>query len=133
MSYYAIYAYENMYGGLHGINDYAVVEADSYEMAEKFAAELSSDVIDSYLDDEEIREAAGIDEDDVFFTDEDDKLDDFYAEDIAYDIYTLDESKIRDEISLNSYADKFRDDPHEFIEKYKAKGENEFYDSWLTI
>ena len=128
MGYYAIYAYENIYGGLHGINDYAVVEADSYEMAEKFAAELSSDVIDSYIDDEEIREAAGIDEDDDFFTEE---LDDFYAEEIAYDIYTLDESKIRDEISLNSYSDKFRDDPHEFIEKYKAEGENEFYDSWL--
>lgn len=128
MGYYAIYAYENIYGGLHGISDYAVVEADSYEMAEKFAAELSSDVIDSYLDDEEIREATGIDEDDVFFTDE---LDDFYAEDIAYDIYTLDESKIRDEISLNSYSDEFRNDPHEFIEKYKIEGENEFYDSWF--
>lgn len=128
MGYYAIYAYENMYGGLHGINDYAVVKADSYEMAEKMAAELSSDVIDSYIDDEEIREATGIDEDDEFFTDE---LDDFYAEEIAYDIYTLDESKIRDEISLNSYSDKFRDDPHEFIEKYKVEGENEFYDSWL--
>jgi len=128
MGYYAIYAYENMYGGLHGINDYAVVKADSCEMAEKMAAELSSDVIDSYIDDEEIREATGIDEDDEFFTDE---LDDFYAEEIAYDIYTLDESKIRDEISLNSYSDEFRDDPHEFIEKYKIEGENEFYDSWL--
>ena len=128
MGYYAIYAYENIYGGLHGINDYAVVKADSYEMAEKMAAELSSDVIDSYIDDEEIREATGIDEDDEFFTDE---LDDFYAEEIAYDIYTLDESKIRDEISLNSYSDEFRDDPHEFIEKYKIKGENEFYDSWF--
>ncbi len=128
MGYYAIYAYENMYGGLHGINDYAVVKADSYEMAEKMATELSSDVIDSYIDDEEIREAAGINEDDDFFTEE---LDDFYAEEIAYDIYTLDESKIRDEISLNSYSDEFRDDPHEFIEKYKAEGENEFYDSFF--
>ena len=44
MGYYAIYAYENMYGGLHGINDYAVVEADSYEMAEKFAAELETQI-----------------------------------------------------------------------------------------
>lgn len=130
MGYYAIYAYENMYGGLHGINDYAVIEADSYEMAEKIATELSSDVIDSYIDDEEIREATGIDEDDEFFTDE---LDDFYAEEIAYDIYTLDESKIRNEISLNSYSEEFRDDPYEFIEKYKIEGENEFYDSWLTI
>ena len=123
MGYYAIYAYENMYGGLHGINDYAVVEADSYEMAEKFAAELSGEVIEDYVADElvEIAKDEGMDED---------EFEEFYRQNMAYDIYTLDESKIlKANLSLPSLSDEFWNTPHEFIEKYKVEGEDEFYDS----
>lgn len=43
-----IYACEQMYGGLHGIEDKRVVEVDSFEEANEYGEEMSRDVIESY-------------------------------------------------------------------------------------
>lgn len=126
MGYYAIYAYENQYGGLHGINHFEVVEADSYEAAEAMAINMSCDVIEDYVADELIEAARdeGIDEDS-------DEYGEFYLQNIAYNIYTLDESKIlKTDRSLIFLSDEFWNTPHDFIEKYKIEGEDEFYDDF---
>ena len=48
MKRYAIYAYESTYGGLHGMNDYAVVTVGSEREAESIGYEMAIDVIESY-------------------------------------------------------------------------------------
>lgn len=113
MNYYAINAYENLYQGLHGIYTMEVIMAPSDDAAERIAEDLSYEVIESYVEDE-LREGAeeeGISEDD-------DEYSAMLAEDIAYDIYKLDNSKIPKGVSLSSLTNDFWDDPDEFIKKY---------------
>lgn len=43
-----IYACEDMYRGLHGIEDMRVVEVDSIEEADEYGMEMSTGVIESY-------------------------------------------------------------------------------------
>ena len=45
---YAIHAYEGIYGGLHGIESFAVIEAETTEEAEHYGLEMSYEVIDDY-------------------------------------------------------------------------------------
>jgi len=121
MNYYAINAYENLYEGLHGIYTMEVVMAPSDDVAERIAEDLSYEVIESYVEDE-LREGAeeeGISEDD-------DEYGAMLAEDIAYDIYKLDNSKIPKGVSLSSLTNDFWDDPDEFIKKYGVD-EEEFF------
>lgn len=46
----AIYAFENMYGGLHGICNHRITEVDSMQEAWDLGVSDSMDVIDSYGD-----------------------------------------------------------------------------------
>ena len=123
MNYYAINAYENLYGGLHGIYIMEVVMAPSDDAAEHKAEDLSYEVINSYVEDElrEYAEEEGISEDD-------DEYDSIFAEDVAYDIYKLDNSKIPKGASLASLTNDFWDDPDEFIKKY-GTDEEEFFNT----
>lgn len=43
-----IYACEDMYHGLHGIEDMRVVEVESIEEANEYGMEMSGEVIDTY-------------------------------------------------------------------------------------
>lgn len=43
-----VYACEDMYHGLHGIEDMRVVEVSSMEEADQYGMEMSADVIESY-------------------------------------------------------------------------------------
>lgn len=43
-----IYACEDMYHGLHGIEDMRVVEVESIEEADEYGMEMSGDVIETY-------------------------------------------------------------------------------------
>ena len=45
---FAIHAYEGIYQGLHGMEEYAVVDVDTEEQAEDIASEMSYEVMDSY-------------------------------------------------------------------------------------
>lgn len=47
---FAIYAYEEMYMGQHGMHDYMVTEADNLEEAEEIARDMATNVIESYQD-----------------------------------------------------------------------------------
>ena len=44
----AIHAFENTYGGLHGIEHYLIVEVDNIQQAEEWASEESREVMESY-------------------------------------------------------------------------------------
>lgn len=47
---FAIYAYEEMYMGLHGMHDYLVTEADNMAEAEETARDMATSVVESYHD-----------------------------------------------------------------------------------
>lgn len=47
---FAIYAYEEMYMGLHGRNNYLVTEANNMAEAEEIAVDMAIDVVESYLE-----------------------------------------------------------------------------------
>lgn len=44
----AIHAFENTYGGLHGIEHYLIIEVDNIQQAEEWASEESREVMESY-------------------------------------------------------------------------------------
>ncbi len=48
----AIHAFENTYGGLHGIERHLVIEVDDLKQAQEIATDESRDVIDSFCMDE---------------------------------------------------------------------------------
>ena len=50
MKRYCIYAAEQQYGGLHGMNHREVIEANNLNEAEDYARECSLDVMDDYSD-----------------------------------------------------------------------------------
>ena len=115
---YAIHAFENAFGGLHGIEDYAVIEAQDEKEVYNIATEMSSQVIDEF--EGTIMEAEGWEEDainegleentDEFW----DYIDELRSEDIAYSIYKLRETNE----SLESLNEQILSDPEEFLEKY---------------
>ena len=45
---YVIHAYEQSYGGLHGIEDWRAVESDCYSDVEQEAIDMSIGVMESY-------------------------------------------------------------------------------------
>lgn len=47
---FAIYAYEEMYMGLHGMHDYLITEADNMAEAEETARDMATNVVESYHD-----------------------------------------------------------------------------------
>lgn len=48
MAIYLVYACEQSYGGLHGMYNCDVIEADSEEEADEYGEEMSYDVMESY-------------------------------------------------------------------------------------
>lgn len=46
----AIWAFENTYGGLHGIENHRIVEVEDVKVAEEWAADDSREVMESYGD-----------------------------------------------------------------------------------
>lgn len=95
MAIYMIYAYEHMYGGLHGMNNTVILESEDTKSLYSMATEMSMEVMDSYSDvgetllenAREEAESRGIyDEDDPEF---EEILDEEYEENVEYDIYEL--------------------------------------------
>lgn len=50
---FAIHAYESMYCGLHGIEDFAIIECKDIMEAQEIACQMSRDLIHSYRNIEE--------------------------------------------------------------------------------
>ena len=106
MARYAIFCYEQLYGGLHGMNITSVIEASSDGEVNDYCEQQACDVIDSYSDIsdtlyEEARESVAtshsIDIEDFCEDDYEDEfnecLQDLYQEDIAFEWSIVDEAR----------------------------------------
>ena len=120
----AIAAYEGVYQGLHGIISRFVDEFSSYEEAEEAAREESYNVMyDSFKvakileqDLSDYIEDTGERREDVI-----DKVrDEIYENNLAFDIYYLNETKIKDK-TLKQLNEEFYWNPEEFLDKYEAE------------
>jgi len=115
---YAIHAFDVCFGGLHGIEDYAVIEATEEDEVYDIAVDMSFQVIDEF--EETIMEAEGWVEDAIDKGLEENSeefwayIDDLRSDDIAYSIYKLKETNE----SLEALNEQIASDPEEFLEKY---------------
>lgn len=116
---YLIYAYEETYGGEHGMNTWDICNVDSVREAEEIGQDMSIEVMESYSsigEDllEEAREEAefyGYEEDSSDF---EDILDGLYKENMAYEIYRL-----SDEYTVEQYYEMMKTlDWEEIRDKY---------------
>ena len=114
MKKYAIYAYDNTYGGLHGYNAYAIVDCEEQEDAEMTGEEMSREVIiDFGLIDDEMEEyinSENYDEEGSYKYE-----DELIEENIAYDIYEIIKT---DNLSDEDLEVEFYNDREDFVKKY---------------
>ena len=120
---FAIIAAEGIYEGLHGIETKTIVEASAWNEVYDIARELSLEVMESYGDvieelEKEIQEEIDFN-DTVKWTDEriEELRAEVYNDNIYYNVYQLDEEKIKDD-SYEQLEEEFYNDPEEFLEKY---------------
>ena len=123
MAIWAIRAYDELYGGLHGMCDLDIIEG-SEEFAEDVAKEMSISVIESYneiydqLEDDirEYCEEEGLDYDENGEEVENIR-EEFYGEDTAWDIHILDWTKLPT-LDFNELDNMFYNNPDEFLKLY---------------
>lgn len=119
MQKYVIYAYEQSYGGLHGMYDWIFVYCNDDEEAEKEAEQASYEVMGSYnciteyLEDS-ARERSD-DEDDY-----EDCLDGCYQENIAYEYWKVKEECPYSDEEIN---EKLFIDPEYFVQRWCENGQ----------
>ena len=117
----AVNAFENIYGGLHGMNSRSVIEVESEQEAVDYAVEESYDVMNSYReiieDLEESIEYYYLQDEDA---DEDLIREDIYSENVAYTIFILDKDKLPT-LDTNVLDSMYYNRPDEFIEKYSLR------------
>ena len=111
---FAIRAYDQIFGGLHGIEDFEVIEARDRDEAYEYGANMSRDLIESYWNEfesyyEDEAYAQDIDEDDDEFYDE------WINETTACDVYEvcLDD----DDVDLITLNQEFNEDWQAFVYK----------------
>lgn len=116
-----IYAYDDLYGGLHGMYDYTFYEANNErqaEQAEEVAIDLSCGVIERYYDiTEHLEEEADLCSDDRDSDEWFNAYDEAVMQDTAYEIYALkDEVKDKNEDELDELISQ--EGVSGFIDKY---------------
>ena len=121
---YAAYIAEGIYQGLHGIEQREIIEASSLKEAHEIATEMSLELMGSYSAVYEELEAELQDEIDANDTEEriEELRAEIYDENVYYDLYELDEEKIKDE-SYKDLEEELYNDLEEFLDKYQ-KDEN---------
>lgn len=111
MERYAVYAIENMYQGLHGLYDFAIVDGDE-EDAEIQGSAMSYELITSYdCIFEDLEEEAGGDEE---------LLEELIFEEICYEVYKINDSKEEIKKLSNRELEELFDEYgyDEFFEKF---------------
>ena len=122
MAYWAIKAYDDIYGGLHGMQDINIL-CGTEDEAREVASDMAFDVVDSYYDIrdaleekvERICELEGIDLADESEVDE--VREEVYDQDAQWEIYELDRTKLPT-VNTVKLRDMFYNNPDEFLEKY---------------
>lgn len=124
MRLWAVCGFEQMYGGLHGMIETAIIEGTEDE-AREYAIELSESVINSYSEiadelEETIKENCEFnninyyeDEDEVWSIREQ-----VYDDDIDYEYVELDVNKLPT-LDIEKLEEMFYDDKDSFIDAYK--------------
>lgn len=110
---WAVHAYESMYGGYQGIEDYAVIEAISEDEVNDIATSMSFEVIESYTESEiieDIKKEYEYDTDEFW-----DAVEEAKNESVSYEYYKITEPTTA---SLEELNDLFSNNPDSFIEKY---------------
>ena len=86
MTIYAIKAYEQTYGGLHGVYDIHVEDYESLESAESDGETMSYEVMESYSD---IEESIAAEAEEYPEDEREDAYADLKRENVAYEIWEL--------------------------------------------
>ena len=106
---YFIYAYDEMYNGLHGMYDYCFIICD-YKEAEEYGREMSLGVIESYYEIyNSLLNYCDVDEEEV----DEEYRQEVLEEDIAYEIYEL-----RDDAPSFEELENMNLDPQSYIEEF---------------
>lgn len=121
MATWAIIAFDELYGGLHGMFTEAVVEGTEEE-AKEYAEELSMEIIQDYSAIHEtiernIQDYLKTESIDPYSNEADEIRNEFYDNDIAYELYELDETLIN--CCIGELEEKFYNDKDAFLAKYQ--------------
>ena len=124
MKLWAVWGYDDIYGGLHGMKEVEIYEGTENEAIE-YARELANSVISSYSDicdalEDSVREYCedeGI-EMGVGSEEEDDIREEFYNDDMVYGCIELDVSKLPT-LDIEELEKMYYNDEDGFIEAYK--------------
>ena len=124
MALYLVKGCDRIYGGLHGMQDFDIVECREDSDAIDWALELAADVVASYGEiydslEEDVREeceAEGID-----YESNDSRVDEIreeiYSEDYEFEVGLLDENELPT-FDLDELSDLYWNDPDEFKKLY---------------
>ncbi len=134
MSVYVIHAYDELYGGLHGMEEWAIEECVESSQVVEMAYDMSYDVINSYSDitetlsdrahdyvsyDIEEKPSLTLEEQDKLF---EQYLDDEIREDVCYHIV-----KLNDKHTLEEYQAMINNGEYDYQELADEFGEEEEY------
>jgi len=116
--WYVIHAFEEKYGGYHGIEDWAISTGTEEEAIEE-ARELSLDVMNfySFIVDELENDVEAFTDENMSEDDIEELRYDIYNENVAYEIWKI-KSNIIKEYDIDTLEKWLYDDPEGFIEKY---------------
>jgi len=104
---YAIHAYDLGFQGLHGFEDFEVIEAINDDEAIEYAEDMSRQVIEDY----DLLTELGETWDDY------DEYDELVNQDIAFEVYKITVDTNHSLVELNK---ELYNDPEEFFKKYNA-------------
>ena len=124
MKLWAVWGYDDIYGGLHGMKEVEIYEGTENEAIE-YARELADSVISSYSDiydalEDSVREYCedeGI-EMGIGSEEEDDIREEFYNDDMIYGCIELDVTKLPT-LDLEKLEKMYYNDEDGFIEAYR--------------
>ena len=124
MKLWAVWGYDNIYGGLHGMKEVEIYEGTENEAIE-YAREFADSVISSYSDiydtlEDSVREYCedeGI-EMGVGSEEEDDIREEIYNDDMVYGCIELDVNKLPT-LDIEELEKMYYNDEDDFIETYR--------------
>lgn len=124
MKLWAVWGYDDIYGGLHGMKEVEIYEGTENEAIE-YARELANSVISSYSDiydalEDSVREYCedeGI-EMGIGSEEEDDIREEFYNDDMVYGCIELDVNKLPT-LDIEELEKMYYNDEDGFIEAYR--------------
>jgi hypothetical protein len=115
-----VYAYENIYGGLHGIYDFDIVHADSMEDANLIGRDMAINLIetnDALMNIFEAKADLVGPEDSQEWNE---ALDEAIENDAKWEVYEIDEEAAHD-VSDFILSVRFMGDVEEFVDNYCKK------------